>query len=407
MDTTNLNTNYEKVRQICEADSKLSVKVIDEFLLYYAAAKYHLNRSMTEAFNAYRHITQDFKQEWVNLLKAQYIAHKIFKKGGLVRKLTNHVELNRFNQQEKDFLSKQSQVPWRFCFSKIVDNPAPDFFIMEDVLSGEIFTLFSPNTSETLKSQSAILWFNLIAFNGSCWVTYGPIIAYKSFDVDDIFFFATELESQITSEDDIARNIDKNPLPYMMLLSGANFPITMNKQDQLVHNYAEYDIDQIDTESLKKAFTSAYSHGVYQFTLKRWGVPPHFSQFYYDEERETIFLLSMTDRGFKKLVTTINAYGYNFPEESQIRINPSMEITSEKILKKDLRLNPYDKLFQVDTPPEKQDFTDRMNHFLSLILPDFNAGRMNNLEKYAKEAGVDIETARDLVEQLRKKYGRF
>ena len=132
-----------------------------------------------------------------------------------------HAELKKFSPTEMNFLEQHARQPWRFCFSIILENPAKDFFKMEDILTGEQFLLCSPGTSDINISQATALWFNLIAFNGACWQTFGPIGAYKSFEPDDIFFFATELDKRIQTEEDIVRNIDKNPLPYMMLLSGS------------------------------------------------------------------------------------------------------------------------------------------------------------------------------------------
>ena len=44
--------DYEAIRKVGETNSKISKTVIDDFLLYYAAAKYGLDRTMTEAFAA-------------------------------------------------------------------------------------------------------------------------------------------------------------------------------------------------------------------------------------------------------------------------------------------------------------------------------------------------------------------
>jgi hypothetical protein len=37
---------------------------------------------------------------------------------------------------------------------------------------------------------------------------------------------------------------------------------------------------------------------------------------------------------------------------------------------------------------------------MAMILPDINAGRKPDIETYAKKAGVNIETARDLVKNV-------
>lgn len=252
--------------------------------------------------------------------------------------------------------------------------------------------------------QATTVWFNLIGFNGACWQSFGPIAAYKSFELDDIFFFATELDRRVETEEDIVQSIDKNPLPYMMLLSGANYPLTVHKQDCIIQAYSEYLVDKVDTMELKKSFTSEFSHGIYRLALKRWSYHPHFAQVYYDETKRTILLTASTDRGFLALVNAINQFGYRFSEEPDVRVNMSMLITSEKILKKELKVNKYDHLFHIDTPPKDKEFIDKMNVFMGLILPDINAGRTPDIEKLAAKAGVDVETARDLVKNLLKKF---
>ncbi len=399
--------DFESIRKICESNSSISKTVIDEFLLYYVASKYKLDRSMTEAFSAYRHITNEFDKELVSMLKTQYLAHQIFRSSGLIRKILNHAELNKLNPTEMGFLVQQIRQPWRFSFSMIIVIMSTDFFLMEDILTGEKFILFSPGTSDIIKKQKTALWFNLIGFNGYCWQTFGPIVAYKSFQLDDIFFFATELDRRLELEEDIARSLDKNPVPYMMLLSGANFPLTVHKQDQLIQSYAEYPVVQVDTLELKKSFTSEYSNGVYRLSLKRWGSHPHFAQVFYDEKKKIVLLTACTDRGFTKLVDAINQFGYEFDPEPDIRINMSMLITSEKILKKKIKLNAYHNLFQVDTPPQNKEFIDKMNAFMGLILPAINAGHTPDIEKSAARAGIDIETARDFYKTVMDKFGQM
>ena len=399
--------DFESIRKVCDANSSISKTVIDEFLLYHAAVKYRLDRPMTEAFSAYRHVTSEFEKEWVNRLKAQYLVHQIFKSGGLIRKMLPHAELKKLSPTEMNFLEQHARQPWRFCFSIIFENPATDFFKMEDILTGEQFLLCSPGTSDINRNQATTVWFNLISFNGACWQTFGPIGAYKSFEPDDIFFFATELDKRIQTEEDIVRNIDKNPLPYMMLLSGANFPVTMHGKDQMVMAYAEYAADQVDTLALKKSFVSEFSHGVYRLSLKRWGGHPHFAQIFFDENKNIVLLAAYTDRGFLALVNAINQFGYQFSAEPDIRINMSMLITSEKILKKKIRLNEYDHLFHVESSPEEKESMDNLNYFMSLILPDFNAGRVPDIEKMAAKAGIDVETARNIYNAVSEKFRKM
>jgi len=382
--------DFETIKLICEENSKISSKVIDEFLLYYAADRNNLEHEMDQRLASYKHITRKFQKEWINRLKAQYLAHKIFRKDGLIKSYLNHTALKKLNIEEKNYLEFQAEHPWRFSFSMIKINPAEDFYVMEDVFTEEEFLLFSPGVTKTLEDQSVILWLNLISFNGTCWQSYGPIGAYKSFEPDDIFFFATELKPDIVDEQELMVNLEHNPVPYMMLLSGANTPLIYNKEDQLIHVMAEYDLDSINTKSLTKSFKTEYNKGVYRLSLKNWSKPPHFSQAYFDEKRKIILLSSMTDRGFSALAEGLNEYDYNFSADPFLRINLSMISTASDILKRKIRLIEYEDLFSIETSQPDQENLDKLNTLLKSVLPDINAGREPDIEALAVKAGVDI-----------------
>jgi len=47
---------------------------------------------------------------------------------------------------------------------------------------------------------------------------------------------------------------------------------------------------------------------------------------------------------------------------------------------------------------------DKINKLMELILPDINAGRVPDIEAVARQAGVDLETAKDLIRQIMKKF---
>jgi len=278
---------------------------------------------------------------------------------------------------------------------------------MQDVFSGDKYTLFSPGITDIKEEQSTTLWFNLVGYNGACWQSFGPIGAYKSFEPDDIYFFATELRPEIEDDKEILEDVEKNPVPYMMLLSGANYPLSFNKKDQMVQAISEYDLDSINTQELKKSFKTEYCDNVYRLTLKDWGEPPHFAQAYFDEIEKIIILSASTDRGFEALVNGINQYGYSFSKEPFIRVNISMIITAKDILKKEIILNEYDNLFQQETSKESQEEIDKLNAFMALILPDINAGRKPDIEGLAKKAGVDVNVARDIIQNVIGKLGKM
>jgi hypothetical protein len=395
---------YEQIIRKCEENSRISKRVVDEYLIYYAAARNNLESRMIREFDAYRHITKQLKIEWLNMMKSQFIAHEIFKEEGLIGPYLNHAELKRINKEERKYLEFQFAHPWRFSFSIVKENPEKDLYLMEDVFDSEEFLLFSPGITTTLQEQAVILWFNLIGYNGSCYQSYGPIGAYKSFEPDDIFFFATELNPDISDEDDLLSDIKNNPIPYMMLISGANYPLVANKNDQIVHVLAEYDMENMDTGSMKDSFITEYNRGVYRLSLNKWNEHPHFSQAYFDETNKSVLISSMTDRGFKALVNGLNKYGYDFSDEPLVRVNLTMLRTASEILRRNIDLLKYEKLFSKLSTPEEKEKLDKLNLLLEYLILDINAGREPDIASLASKAGVDIEVAKKLVSQIMKKY---
>jgi hypothetical protein len=398
-------TDFKELHTICQENSEMCRSLVEEFLVFYAARNENLDREMDERLSRYRHITREFKDGWINLLKMQYIVHRIFKRDGFIKRYLNHSALKNLDTQERGYLEHQAKHPWKFSFSIITGHPAAHFYTMEDEFTGDTFLLYSPGVTKILKEQYVTLWFNLIGYNGACWQSFGPIGAYQSFQPDDIFFFATELHPHkwMESGEDIMADVEGNPVPYMMLLSAAAYPLSFHKEDQILQVIAEYDYDSFNTRGLDKYFKVEYAEGIYRITLKQWGGPPHFSAAYYDEKNKILFLSSMTDHGFSALVNRLNTYGYELSEEPDVRVNLSMVITAKKILKKNILLNEYESLFTTEPSEEDQKTLDKINRLMRMALQDINAGREPDIETMAEKAGIDVKTAREILGKVMKK----
>lgn len=391
---------YEELRTISEQNSRISARVVDDFLISYAAGHQGLEKKMEQQFDRFSHLVPKLGKEAVSLLKSQYLAHKIFRQEGLLGKFLRHPALGRFKGEDRDYLAQHLKLPWRFCFSVIVDEPAADFYLMEDVFSGKHFLLHSPAVSDIMDATKPILWFNLIGFNGFCWQSYGPVVYYQSFEKDDIYFFATELNPRIGEAGEVMAYLEKDPLPYMMLISGSSYPLTFHKEEQLMFLLAEHDLETLDTAALKKGFTTEYEKGVYRITHKKWGESPHFAQAFFDEEKQLLLFGAMTRGSFEALVKSFNTFGHDFPLEPFLEVNMAMVSTASEVLDKKVVVNEYLDLFQMDGEPETEKVLDDINAFIALVLPDINAGITPDIEEAARKTGVDIETARSVVESV-------
>lgn len=391
--------DYNHLRELCQKGSKVSAAVIDEFILYYAAKRDKLDQEFETRISRFRHAERGMPSNWTGLIKAQYIGHRIFKQHGLIPKYLKHAAIKDLDAEQQNYLRQMAAYPWRFSFSEIKANPAADFYEMEDVFTGDTYLLYSTSISQIISERPVLLWFNLIGFNDDCWQTYGPVAGFQSFGADDIFFYATELNRSIESEAGLLKDLENNPIPYMMLMTGSNYPLIRHGAFEVLQVIGESHSAIFDMQILKKEFTVEYAKGVFRLSDKIWSEPPHFAEAYYEEERGIIFLSALTEQGYLEMAKRLNAYEFNLPSDPDIRLHLPMVTVIKNLLKKDLELNRYSRLFEIKTSAENDLMMKKLNELLSRALPYINAGKEPDINALAKETGVDPEIARDLLQK--------
>jgi hypothetical protein len=394
--------DFKDLKKNIERTQQLSRQVIDNFLIYYAASKDRLDRLFENRIKPYRHITDKMPNEWRNFLKNQFIAHKIFKSGGLISKYLNYVEVGYRSNRELEFLEYQKEHPWRFSFNKIVDNPHSDFYTMQDLFYDQEYLLYSPSVTKALFDMPDIsTWFNLIGLSGKCMQTFGTVAYFRSFDREDIIFYARELDHSLESDSDITEHIEEHPLPYAMLWSGATLPRVVYKDHMIRHVAARYIDDDFRSEMLDQHFGKEFVDNVYKLLLKNWHTHPHHAKAYYDEEENILHLTAMTIKGFEKLVDALNDSGYDLPTEPHDNVSHSMRYIASDILKREIKINPFENLFdQQNTEDADDQNLDALNDYISMLVEAVNSGKEPNIAQMAEAAGIDLETAADVAEHM-------
>jgi hypothetical protein len=79
--------DFTHIRSVCLASTAITKSAIDDFLVPYAAQKEQFPREMNLRFGRFRGAIRQLQPGWVNLFKAQYIGHRIFRKGGLIKEI--------------------------------------------------------------------------------------------------------------------------------------------------------------------------------------------------------------------------------------------------------------------------------------------------------------------------------
>lgn len=121
---------------------------------------------------------------------------------------------------------------------------------------------------------------------------------------------------------------------------------------------------------------------------------------YYDEKNKLLVLTAMTDPAFRDLVSLFNKPGFGLDAEPDIRVCPSMIITTEEILRKKVKLPEYDRLFAPASFPEEQANLEKLNRLLQLALPAINAGRKPDIAELARQVGLEQQTAKEVLDQI-------
>jgi hypothetical protein len=402
---------FEHFHEAVQRQKETARTVIDEFLIYYAAQKDKLDREADLRMQPFRHIVHKLPPDWPGRFKAQYIAPRIFKADGLINKYIRHSALKSLGSKEQDYIQQQMKNPWQFSFGVVEENPALHVYKMVDVFRGHAYYLYSPGMTATLQEQNVRMWFNLVAFNGECWETFGPINGYQAFDADDIFFFATEWNFRIQNEEDLVNDIERNPTPYALLFSGSQLPAMMKGQHEMIHLAAWLELEKFSTGLLDNNFKTAYNNGVYQLVLKQWSDFPHYAIGYYDEELKELMLTAFTESGYEALAGKLRQCGFN-TGEADVRVRPTMVNTASEILRKKIELNPYEEYFDVQGDPAVEANIEKINRVLQLALPYINNNQQPDIDALAAQAGVNLEEVREAVEksiahmqEMRKRIG--
>lgn len=397
-----MTISYADIKTHCEESSNMTRAVIDDFLIYYTAVREKLDPQMDMQLKKYKRVAGELPQEYINFLKSEYIAHKIFSKEGYITRYLNHSDIRNLPEQQYRFLEFQSRNPWRFSFAEIRNNPEESFFEMEDVFTGEQYLLYSPGMQFTEKEYHPRLWFILIGFNGKCWQTYGLIIPFKSFTQDDIFYFATELNPKIGDEEMLMQEVENNTFPFFMLLSGSTLPVVMSRGHEVLSFQSSDVIEEFSAEKLSGEFISAWNKNVYRFTSNRFGEFPHYAIAYYHEHKKELIRMAMTEMGFEELTKALTRAGCDLNPDADIRVSTGMRITTEKILNLKILMNPYEELFSKIKDEREPEKIAQLNHFVKLALPFYNEKKEIDIKRLAQKAGIDEETAASLWELINR-----
>lgn len=341
------------------------------------------------------------------MFKTQYIIHELFKTKGLIHKYLNHSRIKALPWEEYEYLRAQAANPWRFTYWFVRNNPSPDFFEAVDIFTGEEFLLYSPGASRTLQEMRVVTFGGLISSNGDCYQTYGPLMGFRSFQADDIFFYAGELDPSIDTTDDLTELIAKDLFSFLLLSVYSGIPMVQHQDHKILFVISTSEVEAFEMDAWKNAFRVEYAMEVFKMSLKELEGFPHYACVYYDEQKEEMTLSAMTDFGYNSLVSELKIMGIKASAEPDIRLHPSMKSAIQEITGRDPELIPFESYFSQE-PVEKEHSPelDALNAFLAELMPAINSRAKINLDELIQRTGAEPDAAKAIYKDLMRKFNR-
>lgn len=391
-----------------EINKPLLLKEIDEFRLLFREIiikncfevidpKEKLSRTVVHQMAEYKKHLAIFPEETLQLIFEMLITHRMVKKNGLLQtKYRDLLDRQCGSDIKYAPLLDLHLMPPRFVFCQIDKRHGDDFFQAFDFLAQEKFLLYSPTITNYLDTGSSLFLF-LALFTPDCAFSFNVVLPFKGgIQPFDLHYFAKLFDSEVATLEDACRQIERTPLPFLLLANAGGMPHIVSKRGKRTLSLCLSTIPrhQLDPESLGEKFFVRKSGSLYQLRPKHWHRAPHFCEAYYDAKKSRLTIFSLTRLGYAKLFNELK-----LPvqwEEPQYEATPAMNFVSREITGKD----PFDieelrRRFEKEQKPDpvKDEMMEKANAFLQNIIVDLNARRPIDVEKKGREARLTPEEA--------------
>jgi len=399
--------NYKAIEEHCHEDSAVSSILLDEFLLQYCDDRERLTEEVLRMLQPHIEFVKTMPEEWFGYVIGQHIAFRLFREKGFARKYRGHQALRIIKGEQRDWFDFQLGNPWRFCFCSFAGSPAPKFFEMTDVCTGEEFLLFSPTMSEIIETDGLpLLSLLLISPNGLCWQTYGPIMNFSGLHDFDLLMIARQLQPGLRRMSEIPAVLNRDPIPWVLLWNWSSMPVVVHKGDEMIIHRSDLRGVTVAPEAFAANFILEQEGPVYHLELKRWRNHPHFAEGFYDTKKHLLILRAMTDRGWERLQAAVTAAGVDCLPEAAFRASAAVVTMVEQLFHRDLTTTPYEDLFVEPSSPEHDAELEKLNALLNLYFTAYNAGEEIDIDALARASGVNPADARNLINQVKTKLNK-
>lgn len=405
-------TDFSKLRAYCIEKSDLSAKVIDQFLVDLAGRKNNNEDKMLRALKPFASIVKKWDDEVVPYFMGEYLILQILQKDGLIHSYLNHASVLKRPAAEQEFLHLLAKEPAVLSFFTILSNPSPDFFTALDLFTGEEFMFYSPATQQTPEEERKGMWFTLRANIGPCWLFYGININLPGLTPDDIYFYATEIDPEVETNEDLMAQAHSKPFHYFMLFDLNYYPALTMQQHHMRFVTADDVTNLPPKKELEARFETETREQVTRMILlgeeEENGARTVTGEAFFDRGTGELHRSAFSIAQFDMLTEELKKAGFDIPDEPTVSVAPQMLSFAGEILKRQIILNPYGDLFDDDDELDEEGelLMAKMNAFTSELAVLINQNITPDLDALADEFELPHDSARHLYNAMTSQVKR-
>ncbi|OHD57450.1 MAG: hypothetical protein A2Y33_05630 [Spirochaetes bacterium GWF1_51_8] len=303
----------------------------------------------------------------------------------------------RLNQGEMASLETFSDYRCFYSFFTVEQEFGMDFFAIYDHFSGDEYILYSPGLTRILLNHYQTFLF-LIIDTGDICVTYGDLMAFKSLEIEDIFYFTKKLISESADIEHLSQEVDLYPMYYKTLYYISEVPGIISRGFGQYYCMDSYHLKKWKPDGgLTKNFILEKNQGLWYGKLKgREGETPHFASFYYDEQDEMLYLSALTEFGYEKLVKVVSKF-LEIDGEPEWLISMSVYALVHEHIGAEDKYKEYSQLFNEKKRDSESELLESINNALEEIQDLKNNGKTFDIHKIAKKYNISEEEVREII----------
>jgi hypothetical protein len=384
--------DFQAAERRCRHTSRL-LKSLDAIVMPWALSQDWALGSFLRLMKRKRDIAEWFPEDWHIQTAAQVAAGQLFGHPARVRKLLGALRA-QMSEEEAEFLEGFVEEPWYYCPFVVQENPAADFFTVQEIETGRERLLYSPAVRETTRT-GVKLFLSLMYENGLCIQAYGPLHYYRGYQPFDFHYFARQLSPELYRSEGLSAAIAADPGSFLLLDVASEIPPIGHRGELLeVHDH-EAHVESFDSGRYAGGELELDSKGeVTRLRRAAEDTPFRNAYAFHDRANGTLLAHATNARLYSRLRELLSDQVV-LPEEPDWRASMNMIVSTRQILGKEEPSAAY----ITEPTPEEKEHLERLKAFIAELSDHRNHGRSYALEELAARHGISLQAARQIEEQ--------